>query len=201
MLFRSDGALAGFSATGMLTLKDIRQALTGFAPNIVVSINAAENQLGLAAADDDLLSIVDIKGDLASVLGIANSAPVITIEVVEEDSLETIRNKINSAYTTADGLNRPEEWLHASIELDQATDTYYLVLESNSAGEAHRINIMGDRNGSLQIAKRLGMLNGADDSTSFMAVSRDAAFTFDGKLYLSESNAFRNARPVPVRND
>ena len=196
-----DGALAGFSATGMLALKDIRQALTGFAPNIVVSINAAENQLGLAAADDDLLSIVDIKGDLASVLGIANSAPVITIEVVEEDSLETIRNKINSAYTAADGLNRPEEWLHASIELDQATDTYYLVLESNSAGEAHRINIMGDRNGSLQIAKRLGMLNGADDSTSFMAVSRDAAFTFDGKLYLSESNAFRNARPVPVRND
>ncbi|NLM71035.1 MAG: flagellar hook-associated protein FlgK [Synergistaceae bacterium] len=196
-----DGALSGFSTGEDLALKDLHKALGGFAPNVVVSINSGENQVGLAGIDDDLLSIVDIKGDLASVLGIANDAPIITIEVTEEDSLETIRNKINSAYTTSGDLNRPEDWLHASIELDRATDTYYLVLESNASGEAHRINVMGDRAGNLQIAKRLGFLNGADDSSSFLAVSRDAAFTFDGKLYLSESNAFRNARPVPVKND
>lgn len=196
-----DGALVGATVDGKLTLKDLHKALAGFAPNVTVSLNSAENQMGLSATDDDLLSIVDIKGDLASILGIANDAPVITIEVVEEDTLETIRNKINSAYTTSGQLNRPEDWLHASIALDPNTNSHYLVLESNAAGEAHRINVMGDPRGGLQVAKRLGFLNGADDSTGYLAVSRDAAFTFDGKLYLSESNAFRNARPVPVRND
>lgn len=196
-----DGVLAGFSNTDSLTLNDLHSALAGFAPNITVSVNAAGSQLGFAAMDNDLLSIVDIKGNLASTLGIDNDAPVVTIDVVEEDTLETIRNKINSAYGAAAGLDRPEDWLHASIELDTATNSHYLVLESNTAGEAHRINILSDAKGSLQIAKRLGFLNGADDSTSYRTISRDAAFTFDGKLYISESNAFRNARRVPVQND
>ncbi len=196
-----DGVHAGFSNTGSLTLNDLHSALTGFAPNVTVSVNAAGSQLGFAAPENDLLSIVDIKGDLGARLGIVNDAPVITIDVVEEDTLETIRNKINSAYGAASGLDRPEDWLHASIEFDVSTNSHYLVLESNTVGEAHRINILGDAKGSLQIAKRLGLLNGADDGTSYRSVSRDAAFTFDGKLYLSESNALRNARRVPVQND
>jgi flagellar hook-associated protein 1 FlgK len=130
-----------------------------------------------------------------------NSAPSVSIEVVEEDTLETIKNKINSAFSDAtNGLTKPENWLHASIELDAATNTYFLTLESNAAGEAHRINVLGDKNGSLQIAKRLGFLNG-DGSTNYREYARDAAFTFDGRLYLSESNMVRNARRVPVLND
>ncbi len=148
-----------------------------------------------------LLSITDVKGGLVSALGMENSAPSVSIEVVEEDTLETIKNKINSAFSDAtNGLTKPENWLHASIELDAATNTYFLTLESNAAGEAHRINVLGDENGSLQIAKRLGFLNG-DGSTNYREYARDAAFTFDGRLYLSESNMVRNARRVPVLND
>ena len=198
--FSLDGGdtVSASSAGQELLLSEIA-AFVDAPGNVVSSVNAAGTQMTLSSPDNYLLSIVDVKGDLASTLGIANEAPVVLIEVTEEDSLETIRNKINSMYSSANGLARPEDWLHASIELD-ADGTYYLLLESNIAGEAHRINVMGDDKGSLQIAKRLGFL-GDNNSSSYKSVSQDAAFTFDGKLYLSESNTLRNARRVPVKGD
>lgn len=198
----SDGVNAASSAGADLTLTDLQGFLsTSFAGEISVTLNGAGTQMTFSSTLNHLLSITDVKGGIVSALGMENSAPSVSIEVVEEDTLETIKNKINSAFSDAsNGLTRPENWLHASIELDAATNTYFLTLESNAAGEAHRINVLGDENGSLQIAKRLGFLNG-DGSTNYREYARDAAFTFDGKLYLSESNMVRNARRVPVLND
>jgi flagellar hook-associated protein 1 FlgK len=198
----SDGVNAASSAASDLTLTDLQGFLTtSFGGEITATLNTAGTQMTLSSPLNHLLSITDIKGGLVSALGMENSAPSVSIEVVEEDTLETIKNKINSAFSDAtNGLSRPEDWLHASIELDAATNTYFLSLESNVAGEAHRINVLGDENGSLQIAKRLGFLNG-DGSTNYREYARDAAFTFDGKLYLSESNMVRDARRVPVLND
>ena len=198
----SDGVNAASSAGADLTLTDLQGFLTtSFGGEISVTLNGAGTQMTFSSTLNHLLSITDVKGGLVSALGMENSAPSVSIEVVEEDTLETIKNKINSAFSDAsNGLTKPENWLHASIELDAATNTYFLTLESNAAGEAHRINVLGDENGSLQIAKRLGFLNG-DGSTNYREYARDAAFTFDGKLYLSESNMVRNARRVPVLND
>lgn len=198
----SDGVNAASSAGADLTLTDLQGFLsTSFGGEISVTLNGAGTQMTFSSTLNHLLSITDVKGGLVSALGMENSAPSVSIEVVEEDTLETIKNKINSAFSDAtNGLTRPENWLHASIELDAATNTYFLTLKSNAAGEAHRINVLGDENGSLQIAKRLGFLNG-DGSTNYREYARDAAFTFDGKLYLSESNMVRNARRVPVLND
>jgi len=198
----SDGVNAAPSAGADLTLTDLQGFLsTSFGGEISVTLNGAGTQMTFSSTLNHLLSITDVKGGLVSALGMENSAPSVSIEVVEEDTLETIKNKINSAFSDAsNGLTKPENWLHASIELDAATNTYFLTLESNAAGEAHRINVLGDENGSLQIAKRLGFLNG-DGSTNYREYARDAAFTFDGRLYLSESNMVRNARRVPVLND
>ena len=198
----SDGVNAASSAGADLTLTDLQGFLsTSFGGEISVTLNGAGTQMTFSSTLNHLLSITDVKGGLVSALGMENSAPSVSIEVVEEDTLETIKNKINSAFSDAtNGLTKPENWLHASIELDAATNTYFLTLESNAAGEAHRINVLGDENGSLQIAKRLGFLNG-DGSTNYREYARDAAFTFDGRLYLSESNMVRNARRVPVLND
>jgi flagellar hook-associated protein 1 FlgK len=198
----SDGVNAASSAASDLTLTDLQGFLTtSFGGEITATLNTAGTQMTLSSPLNHLLSITDIKGGLVSALGMENSAPSVSIEVVEEDTLETIKNTLNSAFSDGEnGLSRPEDWLHASIELDAATNTYFLSLESNVAGEAHRINVLGDENGSLQIAKRLGFLNG-DGSTNYREYARDAAFTFDGKLYLSESNMVRDARRVPVLND
>ena len=197
----SDGTNTGVSAGANLTLADLQGFLTvSFGGEISVTLNGPGTQMTLGSTQNHLLSLADVKGNLLDILAMTNSAPVVSIDVVEEDTLETIKNKINGMYGAENGLTRPEDWLHASIELDGATNTYFLALESNSAGEAHRINVLGDGNGSLQIAKRLGLLND-DGSTNFREYARDGAFTFDGKLYLSESNMVRNARRVPVLND
>ncbi len=137
-----------------------------------------------------------------------DDSPKMTIEVTEKDTLETIRNKINGTYgiTDADGnaiLDKPEQWLHASIE--KATDdTFYLVLESNVVGEAQRINVMGEESGSLHVVQRLGLIStdaAGGTSTSYMQQSEDASFTFDDRRYLSSSNTFREARLVPAKNE
>lgn len=197
----SDGTNTAASATGDLTLLDLQGFLTtSFGGELTVSLNTAGTRMTVSSPLDNLISIVDIKGNLVSTLGMENDVPTITIEVTEEDTLETIRNKINSMFSEENGLTESENWLHASIELDEPTNTYYLALESNVAGEAHRINILGDSNGSLQTAKRLGFLEGGG-STSYNEVAQDAAFVFDGSLYLSESNNVKEARKVSVDDD
>ncbi|MDR1875330.1 MAG: flagellar hook-associated protein FlgK, partial [Synergistaceae bacterium] len=62
------------------------------------------SQFSIASADNHLISITDVEGDLAAHMGMVNTNPVVTIDVAAEDSLETIRNKINEKYQEAYGL-------------------------------------------------------------------------------------------------
>ncbi len=173
-----------------------------------LTTTATGDQMALASEDFHLLSIVDVKGSIVSKLGMTDDSPKMTIDVTEADTLETIRNKINGVYgiTDADGdpiLDKPEQWLHASIEKG-TDDTFYLVLESNVVGESQRINVMGDESGSLHVAQRLGLISTAasgEIATSYMQQAEDASFTFDDRRYLSSSNMFREARLVPAKNE
>lgn len=195
-----------------VTVSDIQGFLSTSLDSMNVSATltttAGGDQMTLASDDFHLISIVDVKGSIVSKLGMTDDSPKMTIDVTEEDTLETIRNKINGVYgiTDSDGnaiLDKPEQWLHASIEKG-TDDTFYLVLESNVVGESQRINVMGDENGSLHVAQRLGLISTAvsgETATSFMQQSEDASFTFDDRRYLSSGNMFREARLVPAKNE
>ena len=173
------------------------QDLSDFINTNYNSFNASvtsDGRLSIESSDRHLISVVDIKGDLTSQLGISDSAETVTVSVTEEDSLNAIANKINGAYMTEGGPSSPEEWLRASVE--QAPDgTYYLTLESQVMGEAQRINVSGDESGGLYVAHNLGLLN-SDGSTNFMTAAEDALISFDGRKYLSSVNRFTEARQI-----
>jgi flagellar hook-associated protein 1 FlgK len=187
-----------------------------------------------------LISITDTIGSLAASSGLANKNPIVLIEVAQTDSLQQIANKINNAYkfdatkTKEDGSplyttvppgtppSSPDEWLHASVEVD-GEGAYYLCLTSNVAGEAARINVLpgsvcGTGSGETMAAQRLGLvenITGQTDVASYIQIDRenaevtkrtdidgdvfvdDAYFTVDGKRFLSVSNAFKEARYIP----
>jgi flagellar hook-associated protein 1 FlgK len=169
-------------------------------------------QFSIASDNNYLISISDVVGNLAARMEMVNPNPVITIEVTESDSLETIRNKINEKYQEAYGLTNPEQWVHASL-LQDADQSWYLTIASDVAGEAQRITLMGDEDGNMQTLRRLGLVkleptdaaNGLyREVTGYSKVSEDAYFTFDGAGYLSSDNKFEKARRVPAgtnRND
>ncbi|MDD4552091.1 MAG: flagellar hook-associated protein FlgK, partial [Aminobacterium sp.] len=166
----SDGTNTAQSLSGELSLSDLNSFLNTSLSSMQVTASLDGNQMTIRSMDDHLLSITDIKGGIASNLGLTSSGKTVSIEVTEEDTLETIRNKINGAFGEEDGVSAPEEWLHAAIEKDEVTGTYFLTLESNVIGEASRINVMGDENGSLNVARRLGFL-GDDNATSWLETS------------------------------
>jgi len=154
----------------------------------------SDYRLTIASSDNHLISVADIKGNLAGTMGIADQAKTVTIDVTEEDTLNTIANKINGSYMSEGGPSKPEEWLRASV--GQATDgTYYLALESQVIGEAQRINVLGDENGGLYVANKLGLVK-SDGTTNFMMTSEDALISFDGAKYLSSVNDFSEGRLV-----
>jgi len=173
-------------------------------------------QFGIKSKENWLVSIVDVKGDLAKQMGLSNdsredSAPIITIDIEPDDSLQTICNKINEKYSILNELNSAEQWLHASIAVDE-DETVYLVIESNVMGESNRINIMGDEDGNMQILRRLGLVSTQQigtnsegpiyrEVTNVIEQAKDASFTFDGRQYLSETNMLKDARKIPVGND
>ena len=174
-------------------------------------------QLGVRSSENWLISIVDVKGDLAKQIGLSNdsregNAPVITIDIVPDDTLQSICNKINEKYSILSELTSAEQWLHASIAIAE-DETPYITLESNVIGESNRINILGDENGNMQILRRLGFVSteqygtdvGGDpvyrEVVNVMEQAKDASFTFDGRQYLSESNMFKDARKIPSGND
>jgi flagellar hook-associated protein 1 FlgK len=139
-------------------------------------------------------------------MGMVNTNPVVTIDVAAEDSLETIRNKINEKYQEAYGLTSPEQWVHASLEQD-SDQSWYLTIASDVAGEAQRITLLGDEDGSMQTLRRLGLvkLEPIDatagtyrEVTAYSKVAEDASFTFDGVRWLSADNKFDKARRVPA---
>lgn len=152
-----------------------------------IAIRSEDGALIFESLDRHLISITDISGDLMMRCGAANKSPVVLIEVTSEDSLQTIANKINNAYMfdkiyqiegddddqNAQNLlayktvpadtapSKPEEWMHASVEKD-ANGDHYLLLTSNVAGEAHRINVMsgsvcGDVD-DMTVARLLGLV-------------------------------------------
>lgn len=207
------------------------------------------NALVIESADKQVLSITDINGTLMQSCGLANDNPIVKIEVTKDDTLQTIANKINNAYNfdkiekiegegddaTSIRLlhydtvppdtapSSPEQWMHASVEVDEKGD-YYLCLTSNIAGEANRINVMsgsvcGDSVSDMTVARLLGLVeNNADtgqaDVTSYIqfdaedgaVITRytddgdvfvdDAYVILNGKEYLSSSNTFKDARKI-----
>lgn len=214
------GTAAVPSATDHLTVSDLSNFLKTVLPSdgddaFTVKTGTPPTQFSIASNNNYLMTISDVYGDLAAQMNMVGTNPVVTIDVEETDSLETIRNKINEKYQEAYGLTNPEQWVHASLQ--QAPDqSWYLSIASDVAGEAQRITIMGDEDGSNQILRRLGLVKtvqigttGAGDPvyrevTAYSQIAEDASFTFDGVRYLSADNKFEKARRVPAgtnRND
>jgi len=211
-----------WSTTEHLSIKDLTDFLATLPPSwgnrfsVNVEAGAHPTQFSIASRDNYLISISDVMGDLAARMGMVNPNPVITIDVNENDSLETIRNKINEKYQEEYGLTQPEQWVHASL-VQAADQTWYLSIASNVPGEAQRITLMGDEDGNMQALRRLGLVglellpkaNPGDpdiyrEVTAYTSIAEDACFTFDGVCYLSADNKFDKARRVPSgtnRND
>jgi flagellar hook-associated protein FlgK len=192
----------------------LRQVLATSDPDHAFTVYAGgsgangSTQFAIGSDNNYLISISDVVGDLAAQMGMVNPNPVITIDVDEADSLETIRNKINEKYQEAYGLTSPDQWVHASLEQD-SDQSWYLAIASDVAGEAQRITIMGDESGDMQTLRRLGLVKeeyvGADangqpiyrEVTAYKKVAEDASFSFDGVNYLSADNKFNKARRIP----
>ena len=199
----ADLKLSDFASTG--GVPGFFDKATSF-PNLAAE--STGGQLRLKSGQDHLISLVDIRGNLLSgklqMANPASSGPV-TINVTEEDSLVTIRNKVNGAFAaTENSPQDPEEWLHAAVEKDGEGHAY-LTLESNVVGEAHRINVLGDTNGSFYMAKRLGFVgpdvaSGIPGGTHVLEKSEDALFSFDGTKFLSSTNTFQEARKLSAED-
>lgn len=177
-----------------LELGDLEDFInTYYSSDLDASVDSS--RLVLESVDHNLISITDIKGGLASKMGLADNGKAVTIDVVEGDTLQTIANKINSAYAATSGSpNAPEEWLNASVK-ESIYGSYYLELESHVVGEAYRINVLGDEGGSFYAAQNLGLVD-SDGKTGVIEAAEDALFLFDGREYLSSSNAFKDARRI-----
>ena len=177
-----------------LELGDLEDFInTYYSSDLDASVDSS--RLVLESVDHNLISITDIKGGLASKMGLADEGKAVTIDVVEGDTLQTIANKINSAYAAASGSpSAPEEWLNASVK-ESIYGSYYLELESHVVGEAYRINVLGDEGGSFYAAQNLGLVD-SSGKTGVIEAAEDALFLFDGREYLSSSNAFKDARRI-----
>jgi flagellar hook-associated protein 1 FlgK len=202
------GTLAAIAtgANGALTVSDLETFInTNYDGSISASTasNGAlilEGETGLTPNSEPsghLISVSDMVGGLMRESGLANESPIVLIEVEEDDTLQTIANKINNAYkfdttkTKDDGSylyttvppgtppSSPEEWVHASVEQD-ADGYYYLCITSNAAGEASRINILsgaacGVGSGEMGTAQALGLvenISGQTDAASYMQIDR-----------------------------
>ena len=174
-------------------------------------------QFYIESRDNHLISISDVNGDLAKRMGIVNDNPVITIDVESSDSLITIRNKINEKYQAEYGLTAPEQWVHASIEQDIHTKSWYLTIAADVAGEAQRITLMGSEDGNMQVLRRLGLTANQEIPTDMFddngdpvftyrevayipdtGLAQDASFSLNNVRYLSSDNMFSQARRIPA---
>ena len=186
-------------------------ALYGMSVTTGKSSSGTITQFYVQSDDNFLLSISDVKGNLAEQLGMVNTNPVITIDVESSDSLITIRNKINEKYQAEFGLTEPEQWVHASV------DNGYLEIAADVAGEAQRITLMGSEDGNMQVLRRLGLTANQriatdmrDDNDNVIysyrevayipdsGVATDASFSLNNVRYLSSDNMFSQARRIPA---
>lgn len=230
--------LLGEKAGKDLTVESMAEALNKI-QDLTATFDPIEQRFTVEAANTNemrghLLSIVDTRNGLAGEMGIAVEHPSVEITVTEDDTLTTIANKINGAYKTtlASGdaaayttnppgevPDEPEEWLHANI-ITEPNGSKYILLTSNVAGEANRINVLPGSvcgaNGDFSVARLLGFTDAGSEMTSYMQLNTDpragttidkddvyvddAYFIFDGVHYLSDSNSFGDARAFKTTN-
>lgn len=224
-----------FSTSGTdLTAQDLAHFIDSNYSSDGISATCSGNALVVESMDRQLLSITDIDGDLMRSCGLSNDNPIVLIEVKSDDSLQTIANKINNAYMfdrmeqvveideeTGEAVTEknllyttvppntapssPEQWLHASVEVD-ANGEYYLCLTSNVAGEANRINVMsgtvcGGTVSTMNVAGLLGLVetikddSGAvlqTDVTSYIQLDREnetiiTRYTEGGDVFVDDA--------------
>ena len=192
-----NGPTAGTGAGGAFTNQDLSEFLNQYSGE---GITARVDNHGLVVetTDRQYVSFSDLKGDLIQKADMQNPNPAVLIEVSDEDSLQTIANKINNAYRFNElgselkgtvpnyttnppdtAPNTPESWMHATVEKD-ANGEYYLRLTSNVAGEEARINVLsgavcGSGAGEMHVPRLLGLLEnsatGQADVTSYTQVN------------------------------
>jgi len=190
----------GNGVGSQLTLQDLADYVNDTTNGVPAVATVEGEKISFQNPEGHLLSFTDIEGDLVSKLGVGAPTPRVGIEVTEEDSLQTIANKINSAFGAEEGSpDEPGEWLTASVE--EATDgTFYLRLESHMVGEKYRINVGSMEGKSMSVAASLGLVGGGD-ATRVLTYSQDARFAVDGMTYLSSVNEFSEARLVTSYDD
>lgn len=221
------------SASGSnLTVEELASFIGGNYASAGIEVSSSDNTLVIESADRHLLSITDIAGNLMNSCGLANENPAVLIEVTKDDSLQTIANKINNAYmfdrmeviegkgeeqTSTRNLfyetsppdtapSKPEQWMHASVEIDSDGNPY-LCLTSNIAGEANRINVMsgsvcGGDVYDMSVARLLGLVEHIDDPdnpggklenhTSYIQLDREketivTRYTEGGDVYVDDA--------------
>jgi flagellar hook-associated protein 1 FlgK len=212
--FNPPNAAASSGPGGALTVEDLGGFLSQSYSPYGLSATYQNAELTIESADRHLISITDLGGDLMRSCGMANKNPAVRIDVTAEDSLQTIANKINNAYmfdqtyeldedgnpvpkgnlkyeTDPPGTapSSPDQWLHASVEKD-SDGNCYLVLTSNVAGEAARINVLsgsvcGGGVMDMTVPRLLGLVDATKDSGG-ADVQRDVTsciqFKEDGTL-------------------
>ncbi|MCL2684563.1 MAG: hypothetical protein FWE55_04905, partial [Synergistaceae bacterium] len=190
------------SAGKELTVSELGEFLSANYSQYGLDVGYGDNTITIETRDRQILSINDLGGGLMKSCGLANTNPAVQIDVLPEDSFQTIVNKINNAYmfdrtcevdgegnetlisnlkyeTDPPGTSpaRPEEWLHASLEYDKNGECY-IVLTSNVAGEANRINILsgsvcGGGVVDLTVARLLGFVDATKDQDSGDSLQKD----------------------------
>ncbi len=202
-----NGTHISYSAGNDLTLTDIANAINSSSLSGWLQANVVNNQLEIRNTENHLLSIYDLTtgpdGNLTEIMGIKTDfnedGKVVEITVTENDSLTTIRNKINAAFRKDESSpQQPENWLHASIEYDKVNNRWYLKLTSNTVGEDHRIHILPQS--CNLVASRLGLIDN-NGITFEQKTSIDGWVTIDGKNYLTSTNTFREARRIQSQDN
>jgi flagellar hook-associated protein 1 FlgK len=189
--FSPPNTASSSGAGGALTVTDLGAFLSGNYSAYGLDVGYQNDTITIETRDRQIISINDLGGSLMRSCGLANKNPAVKIEVLPEDSLRTIVNKINNAYmfdrtyeVDADGNEklkgnlkyetdppgtspgRPEEWLRASLEFDENGDCY-IALTSDAAGEANRINVLsGSVCGGGVVDMTVARLLGFVDETS-----------------------------------
>ncbi|MDR1472368.1 MAG: hypothetical protein LBS75_07580 [Synergistaceae bacterium] len=243
---------ASFDAETEITVEELGKFMNDNYSPFGIDVQYANNTLVLESKDRQMMSVNDMSGDLMRSCGLANDNPIVRIDVTSEDSLQTIANKINNAYmfdrtfeVDSDGVSvpmgdlkyetlppgtapsSPDQWLHASVEEDE-NGFHYLLLTSNTAGSAARINVMpgsicGGGSDDMSAARLLGLVDDTSsnqsDVTSYIQLDReegvitnrddpygdvyvdDAWVVLDGDEFVSSFNSFKDARGIaPVGN-
>jgi len=199
---RVDGVLQGTSAGATLTASDLASRLASSPLGSSFLFYSQGGALSVQSLEGHLISLYDLRegpqGGLASILGIRTTfpedGPPVEIWVEEGDSLWTIANRINEAYSQVLPMGEaPTRWLRAEVAFDEEEGYYYLRLQSHEVGENYRIHVLPQSCNLL--AMRLGLL-GADGLAHELQRSEDAYFSVDGFGYLSSFNRFVEARPL-----